>query len=113
MGLHEVTLQDSVENELNAEYHSEERNQAITFITHTNLEGQTTKINPTNDTGDQEQVSASQSREKLDIEDEGKFIQEEAKEMEKATEMQSAKTETQSMFSKLTKVFLLCQIPFD
>lgn len=85
----------------------EEQNQAITFMKHLNL-GQTTETRPTNDTEEQEKVPTSQSKQKY-IEGDGKFIHEEAKEMEEA-EMLLTETATESMFSNVASNFLLSNI---
>ena len=49
---------------------------------------ETSEINATNDTEKQEKVQASHTKEKLGIEDDGIFYQEEAKGIEEATKMQ-------------------------
>ncbi|KAK7339569.1 hypothetical protein VNO77_20246 [Canavalia gladiata] len=96
-GLHDVTHQTHAENVLKAEPQSEVQDQEPIIITYSNLEGETIEINPINDTEKQEKVPASHKGEILEIEDDGKFIQEEAKEMEEETKMQPQKTATESL----------------
>lgn len=103
--LHEVTCQISMEDEPNSGHYSKEQNQAISFIKHLNLEGETTDIKPNNDTEEQEKVLAMQSREILDIENDRKLIQEEAKETEEETEILLAETAPESTFSNLTPFY--------
>jgi len=97
--LHKVACQTGAENELKAEFLSEERSQETIVTKHPNLEGESIEINPTSETEEHEQVPASHTGEKLEINDDGNFIQEEEKEMEKETERQLLKTATESMFS--------------
>ncbi|RDX85976.1 hypothetical protein CR513_32747, partial [Mucuna pruriens] len=95
-GLLEVTHQTSVKNELKAAFQSETQNREMTFINNLNLEGETTEITLTNDTEEQEKVSVSYSAEKLEINNDGNFTQEQAKEMEEENEMQLQKTASES-----------------
>lgn len=102
-----MTDQTSVENVQPAETLIEVKNQENTNIKHPNLEGETTEINPTNDTKEQEKVPVSHTREEIENEDDGKYKQKKAKETEEATEMQLLKTATDSMCSKFTNILLL------
>ncbi|RZB59967.1 hypothetical protein D0Y65_042945 [Glycine soja] len=95
--LHKVACQTGAENELKAEFLSEERSQETIVTKHPNLEGESIEINPTSETEEHEQVPASHTGEKLEINDDGNFIQEEEKEMEKETERQLLKTATESV----------------
>ncbi|KAK7306908.1 hypothetical protein VNO77_44869 [Canavalia gladiata] len=73
-----------------------QKDQEPIIITYSNL-GETIEINPTNDTEKQEKVPASHNGEILEIEEDGKFIQEEAKEMEEETKNAATKNSTKSL----------------
>ncbi|KAK7293422.1 hypothetical protein RJT34_16287 [Clitoria ternatea] len=92
----EVTCQPKNENELKDECQPETHNQETTFVVHLNAYGETKEINRICDTYEQEMVSVSFAQEKLGIEDDGIFIQEDAKGVEEATEMQSLEIATES-----------------
>ncbi|KAK7306907.1 hypothetical protein VNO77_44868 [Canavalia gladiata] len=72
-------------------------NQVTTFIKYVNLEGENTEITPTKVSEEQQKVLVSCSAGKLEINNDGRFIQEEAEEMEEANEMQLLKTASESM----------------
>ncbi|KAK7395724.1 hypothetical protein VNO78_16291 [Psophocarpus tetragonolobus] len=95
--LYKATSQTIVENGQKAELLSEQQSQETTVTDHLNLEGETIKINPTNEIEEHEKVKASHNRETLETDNDGNFIQEEEKEMEKATERQLLKTATESV----------------
>lgn len=67
-------------------------------------------INPTNDTEEQENGPLSFTSGTLKIKDDGKFIQEEVKEMDEATKMQLLKIASESKFSKWTNILLLIDL---
>ncbi|KAK7395723.1 hypothetical protein VNO78_16290 [Psophocarpus tetragonolobus] len=89
-GLHQVTHQTRAENVLPAETLIEVQNQENT----TNLERETTEINSTNDSEEQEKVPVLHTGEELENDDGGKFKQEKAK--DEATKMQLLETATDS-----------------
>lgn len=60
------------------------QNKETTIIKQLHSEEETAEINPINDTAEQE-VPASDMNDKIVIEDDGKFNQEEAKQIEEAT----------------------------
>lgn len=95
--LHGVTVNTCAEKKKD-ETESEAQSLETIVIKHTNIEGETTETNPSNDTEEVERVPASGAREKSEIKDGGKFIQEEAKKIEEATGMQLLKTATESRF---------------
>lgn len=100
LGLHEVINQARVENKVKADPLFEVQNQGTTFIKQPNLEGKTTDIlNPPNNNEEQENFLASYTSEKINTNDDGKFIQEEAKDKEEAIEMKLQKTTSKSKFS--------------
>ena len=92
--VHEATAENEKKDESQLEVQSLE----TMDIKHPNLEGETTETNPSNDTEELEKVLASCNNEKLEIKEGGKYIQEDAKVMEAATDMQLLKTATDSMF---------------
>ncbi|XP_061358797.1 uncharacterized protein LOC133302989 [Gastrolobium bilobum] len=94
---HEVSHQSSMENEQKVELLAKGKNLEICVIKHPNLEGKTADINPISDTEKHEKDPGSYTGEKLEIKDGGKFINEEAKEMEEAADMQLLKTTTESV----------------
>lgn len=86
-------------DELKLEPQSLAHNEMTTFIKHPHMEGKTTDtINPTNDNEEHENVSESHTGGKLEIKDDGKSIQEEAKVTEVANGMQLLITPSESMF---------------
>lgn len=96
--LDDITCYTSVTNEQEIEPQFEVQNLETIITKHSNLDGDTTEINLTNDTEEHEKFLVSHTREKLKIEDDGKFTPEEAKAMEQTLDMQILKTATQSKF---------------
>lgn len=113
--LYQVRHQTNAENKLNAEPQSEAQKQETVFIKQPNSEGKTTDIkNPTNNTEEQKKVPVLQDRVKLEIIDDGKLIQGEAKVIEEVTEIQLLKTATESMFPKSANIlFFFSSFNFD
>lgn len=100
----EVAQHTSSENELKAEPQYEAQNQETTFIKHPSLQGNTTDItNPCgySDSKEQKNGPVSPTKDKPEIEDDAKFKQEEAKEMEAVTEMQLHETALESNINEL------------
>ncbi|XP_019457938.1 PREDICTED: uncharacterized protein LOC109358260 [Lupinus angustifolius] len=95
--LHEVNGSTSEENEKNVEPQSEASLDTIAFK-HPDLQRlESTEINPSNDTEEQENVMPSGTGEKSEIKDGPQIIQEEAKEIELATEKQLPVTAIESV----------------
>ncbi|XP_027352145.1 pericentrin-like [Abrus precatorius] len=94
--LHEVTHQTIMANEMKAETPTEMQNRQTTMFELLNIEGETAEINPSNDTVKQQTVPTTHTGEKLEIERDGNFIQEEAKGREE-NEMQSLQTASESV----------------
>ncbi|KAK7339568.1 hypothetical protein VNO77_20245 [Canavalia gladiata] len=94
--LHEVTCQTSTIKEQKAELLSEQQSQETTFIKHPYLDGETTKMNPTNDNKEYEKVPAQHTREKSEINDDRNLIHEEEKDMREPAEKQLLRTATES-----------------
>ncbi|KAG4915099.1 hypothetical protein JHK87_052656 [Glycine soja] len=86
--LTEETCQLTEENKQKLESQPAIQNEETTFIKHPYSDGETAEINPTNDTEEQEDFPVSLAKEKLGIEDDGKFNQEEAKAIVEATKVQ-------------------------
>ncbi|KAJ1412154.1 hypothetical protein SESBI_20630 [Sesbania bispinosa] len=114
----ESTYQNSEENELKAAPQLEAQNQETILTNQPNLEAKARDIkNQSNDTEEQK-VPVSQSREILVHEDEVKFKQEEATEIEEATKMQILTTESESVpdnkaFSTLSTIVSARDEPFE
>lgn len=92
---HKATSNTSAENEKKNEPQPEGQSVETTV---TKLDGETTETNINNDTDELEQVLASQTREKIEINDGGKLTHEEEKEMEEATDTSLPISAKQSMF---------------
>lgn len=91
----------NAENEQKLESQPVAQNKGTTFINHPYQDGETAEMNPTNGI-EVEKIPANHAKEKLVIEDDGKFNQEEAKGIEEATKTLLLNTATESMCSKFT-----------
>lgn len=98
-----MTQQTSTINKQKDEPQSEVQNHETTIVMHPTSEEKTAEISPTNETGEQEKIPATPTKPKLEIEDDGRFILEEAKVMEGATGIQLLETASECMFSKFTQ----------
>lgn len=102
--LHELASNTSWENEKK----DEPQIMDTAFIRLSNIEGlETTEISPSIDVDELEKVRISHTREILENKDGEEIKQEEAREREEATEMQSQKTTTESIFQNISCFFCL------
>lgn len=87
-----------------AEPHSNAQIMDTTVIKHSNTGGlETAETSPILDIEELDKISVSHTTEKLEIK------QEEAKEKEEVTEIQSVKTATESMLRKVNNFSVLCE----
>ena len=104
--LYEATLENKKIDELQSEGQSQE----TIVIENPDLEGDTAKTNPSNDTEELEQVSASHTEEELKIKDGGKIIQEEAKVIEETNDMRLLESAKESRFLKFSNCILVLSV---
>lgn len=99
-----MTQQTSTINKQKDEPQSEVQNHETTIVMHPTSEEKIADISPTNETEEEEEkIPAKPTKPKLEIEDDGRFILEEAKVMEEATGIQLLETASECMFSKFTQ----------